>query len=141
MTRPPSERDNVEALRLQFRALHLGIAFLVGFISGELLIVHADLRAVRWRDVRDRIFGRIDPIEGGGRAYRKSLSNVDVFEASARFVAPCVVEAGGSLLTSDRIVVAAGARPMVPSIPGLADVPFHTSDTIMRIIMTASASS
>ena len=69
--------------------------------------IDADLRSVRWRDVRDRIFGRIDPIEGGGRAYRKSLSNVDVFEASARFVAPGVVEAGGSLLTSDRIVVAA----------------------------------
>lgn len=30
-------------------------------------------------------------------------------------------------------MVAVGARPVVPPIPGLSDVDYHTSDTIMRI--------
>ncbi len=31
------------------------------------------------------------------------------------------------------MVVAAGARPMIPAIPGLAEAGFHTSDDIMRV--------
>ena len=31
------------------------------------------------------------------------------------------------------MILAAGARPTVPEIPGLDDTPFHTTDTIMRV--------
>ena len=79
------------------------------------------------------LFRSMDPIEDGGRDYRKSLANVDCFEASARFVGDHTIDAGGVRLTADRIVVAAGCRPLIPAIPGLDSVPFHTSDTVMRI--------
>jgi mycothione reductase len=36
-------------------------------------------------------------------------------------------------LTADQIVLANGSRPTIPPIPGLADVDYDTSDTIMRI--------
>src|SRR5699024_2689569 len=32
--------------------------------------VDSELHGVRWRDIRDRIFGRIDPIAEGGKHYR-----------------------------------------------------------------------
>ena len=51
----------------------------------------------------------------------------------ARFVAPHVLEVGGHQLRSERIVLAVGSRPSVPEIEGLADVSFHTTDTIMRV--------
>jgi mycothione reductase len=35
--------------------------------------------------------------------------------------------------TADRFVLANGARSRIPDVPGLADVPFHTSDTVMRL--------
>ncbi len=44
-----------------------------------------------------------------------------------------MLQAGGQRLTANRIVVAVGARPVIPEIPGLDTVPFHTTDTIMRI--------
>ncbi|HEY0448560.1 mycothione reductase [Actinophytocola sp.] len=100
--------------------------------------VDAELRGVRWTDVRDRIFGRIDPISAGGRQYRVSHAdnaNVTVYEGTARFTGPgalSVDTSTGSVdLTADRVVLAAGGRPVVP--PELADVPVHTSDTIMRL--------
>ena len=100
--------------------------------------VDADLRDVRWRDMRDRIFGRIDPIAAGGAEYRKGQPNVDVYEGDARFVGTkrlAITLADGSVteITGDQIVIAAGARPMVPEIDGLEEAGFHTSDTIMRL--------
>jgi mycothione reductase len=34
---------------------------------------------------------------------------------------------------ADQFVLAAGSRPVIPPVPGLASVPYHTSDTIMRL--------
>jgi len=100
--------------------------------------VDADLRGVRWREMRDRIFGRIDPIAESGADYRRSQPNVDVHHGDARFVGHKRLEvtlAEGSVttLTGDRFVIAAGARPTVPDTPGYDTVGIHTSDTIMRI--------
>ena len=61
-----------------------------------------------------------------------------MFEGDARFVGDhelLVTAADGTTATvrSERFVLAAGARPRLPDIPGLEATPFHTSDTIMRI--------
>jgi mycothione reductase len=100
------------------------------------------LIGVRWADVRDRIFGRIDPIAAGGRAYRlehPDNANVTVYEGQARFTGERRLEitrnVGGATetVTADRIVLAAGGRPRVPDLDGLAGTGFHTSDTVMRL--------
>ncbi len=100
--------------------------------EGRRLGVHASLDRVNWPAIRARIFGRLDPLHDSAIEYRRR-SGVDVYTAPARFVAPRVLEVAGERLTAKQIVVAAGARPVVPDIPGLHTVPFHTSDTIMRI--------
>ncbi len=94
--------------------------------------VHASLDRVDWPAVRARIFGRLDPLHEGAIEHR-CRGGVDVYTAPARFVAPRVLEVAGQQLTAKQIVVAVGARPVVPDIRGLDTVPFHTSDTIMRI--------
>ncbi|MBA3743220.1 mycothione reductase [Sporichthya sp.] len=94
--------------------------------------VHATLDLLDWPAIRDRIFGRIDPLHDDAIDYRRK-NGIDVYPGSARFVAPKVLEVDGEQLTADQIVVAVGARPVVPPIPGLDGVPFHTSDTMMRI--------
>jgi len=97
---------------------------------------HLDVRAtyegVDWANLRDRIFGRLDPTDERAVRYRER-TGVAVFRSHTRFVAPKVLEVDGEELTARHIVVAAGSRPCVPAIPGLDTVPFHTSDTIMRI--------
>ena len=36
-------------------------------------------------------------------------------------------------VSADHVVLAAGARPLLPDVEGLEDTPFHTCDSIMRI--------
>ncbi|TAM50698.1 MAG: pyridine nucleotide-disulfide oxidoreductase [Burkholderiaceae bacterium] len=60
---------------------------------------------------------------------------VDVLQGHARIVNPWTVEitAGDGTrqrLTTRSIVIAAGSRPVVPSLPGLDDVGYLTSDTL-----------
>ena len=95
--------------------------------------VDSTLDGVRWPEIVERVFGRIDPIAQGGEDYRQSLDNVTVFNGDARFVGHKLLEVNGQQITGDHIVLAAGARPFIPSIPGLDEVPFHTSDTVMRM--------
>jgi mycothione reductase len=104
--------------------------------------VHASLPTVDWPAIRDRIFGRIDPISRGGLGWRESQPNVAMMRGTARFTGVRELEVSypdGSTeaLTADQIVVAAGSRPLIPHFPGL-DAPdlegkVHTSDTIMRL--------
>jgi mycothione reductase len=98
--------------------------------------IDASIDKVRWRDIRDRIFGRIDPIAIDGHAYRASrCPNVTLYDGHARFAGPKQIAVEGSdgrvEFTADRIVIATGGRPWIPD--QVRDVPYHTSDTIMRI--------
>jgi mycothione reductase len=96
--------------------------------------IDAHVENVRWRDIRDRVFGRIDPIAAGGEDYRTNrCANVTVFKGRGTFVGPKQIEVNGVVVTGEQIVVAVGARPFIPSIEGLEKVPFHTSDDIMRV--------
>jgi mycothione reductase len=102
--------------------------------------VDASVDKVRWTDIRDRVFGRIDPISAGGREYRADRSpNVTLYEGHARFtghkeIAVARTDGSGTdAFTADRIVLAAGSRPVIPDVVTESGVPYETSDTVMRI--------
>ena len=99
--------------------------------------VDATLDGVRWRDIRERVFSRIDPISDAGRDHRVNGPNTTAYLGSARFIGPKTLEVDvdgrTSEVTADQIVIAAGSRAIVPEQVAASGVPFHTSDTIMRI--------
>ena len=95
--------------------------------------IGANLHEVRWTDVSQRVFGRIDPIAVAGEEYRRGLENVAVYKGEARFCGPRRLEIDGAEVTGDVVVLAAGARPFIPPHPDLSTVDHHTSDTIMRL--------
>jgi mycothione reductase len=103
--------------------------------ESERLGLHGTPPDVEWPAVRDRIFGRIDPISVSGREYRATgTPNVTLYESHAVFTAPKTLRlATGETITTDRVVLASGSRAVVPSPVAVSGVPFHTSDTVMRI--------
>jgi len=106
-----------------------------GARHGSDLGVHTSFESADWPAIRDRIFRRIDPISEGGRLWRaEGRPNVRLYEGHARFLDEHTLDTGtGETITADQVVVATGSRPVVPDVPGLDEVDFHTSDTIMRI--------
>jgi mycothione reductase len=101
----------------------------------DRLDIHGPVPRADWPDIRDRVFGRIDPISAGGREYRKSGSpNVTLYEAHAEFTGPrTLLLSTGETLTADHIVLATGSRATVPDAVADSGVRFHTSDTVMRL--------
>ena len=89
--------------------------------------VDVDFPAVMAR-VRDIIQRGSD----GTRRWVESLPGVEIVEGDASFEGPDEVRVNGRTLSAPRIVIATGADPSVPQIPGLADVPFWTSDDVLK---------
>ncbi len=58
---------------------------------------------------------------------------VDVRQGWAKITSPWSVEIGGETLTTRSIVIATGAAPAVPPIPGLGETGYVTSETLWRL--------
>jgi pyruvate/2-oxoglutarate dehydrogenase complex dihydrolipoamide dehydrogenase (E3) component len=63
-------------------------------------------------------------------AERFAALGVTVLRAEGRFTGPRTLAAGAILIRPRRFVVATGSRPYVPDIPGLAEAPFLTNETV-----------
>jgi len=61
------------------------------------------------------------------------LPNTTVYSGHARFVDGHTITVGLDPLTADRIFIDVGARPYIPNLPGLAQVSYLTSDSMMDI--------
>ena len=88
-------------------------------------------------DVMDRVRGIIAEIEPHDSVERYTGMGVDCVNGDARIISPWEVEvtspSGTQRLTTRSIVIATGARPFVPPIPGIDDVGYLTSDTIWNL--------
>ncbi|MFC5063344.1 mycothione reductase [Actinomycetospora atypica] len=106
--------------------------------QAETFDVDARLEGMRWPDVRKRVFDRLDQTAAEGRQDRQDSDFVTVYTGVARFTGPrrLVIEGedGENVeIEGDQVVVAAGGRPTVPPPVRDSGLPYHTSDTIMRI--------
>ena len=64
---------------------------------------------------------------------RLCARGIDVFLSDARFEGPHVLTAGDSRLTFKKAIIATGARPEPPNVPGLEQIGYLTSDSIFQL--------
>lgn len=92
---------------------------------------------LRWPDLRDRVFARTDAVAEDGKAGREDSEFITVYTGHARFIGPrrlsVSTDQGTVEIAAERIVVAAGGRPVVPGPVADSGLPYETSDTVMRI--------
>ncbi len=58
---------------------------------------------------------------------------INVIREFGRFISDTEVQAGDTVITARRIVVATGSSPLVPPIPGLDTVPYETNETLFEL--------
>lgn len=83
--------------------------------------------------VMARVRGVIADIEPKDSRERYETLGVECVQGSARLVDPWTVDVDGRRLTARAIVVATGAEPAVPAIPGLDAVPYLTSESLWSL--------
>lgn len=101
---------------------------------------HFDIDAgsphMRWPNVRNRVFSRTDALADEGEQGRRDSDFITVYHGQARFTGPRRLEIatddGTVEIEAERIVIAAGSRPVVPDAVANSGLPYETSDTVMR---------
>ncbi|PSW21313.1 dihydrolipoyl dehydrogenase [Photobacterium sanctipauli] len=88
---------------------------------------------VDFKQVMSRIHNVIAKIEPHDSVERYSKLGVNCISGEATILSPWEVEVNGQRMTTRNIVIATGARPLVPGIPGLEAVNYLTSDTIWQL--------
>lgn len=88
---------------------------------------------VNFRDVMTRVRGVIETVAPHDSIERYTSLGVECIRGSARLVSPWAVEVNGRTLTARAIVLATGASPTVPPIPGLRENGYLTSDTLWNL--------
>jgi pyruvate/2-oxoglutarate dehydrogenase complex dihydrolipoamide dehydrogenase (E3) component/uncharacterized membrane protein YdjX (TVP38/TMEM64 family) len=98
----------------------------------ELGIARAAIE-YNFADILARVHRVIKTVAPHDSAQRYVELGVEVIHGRARVTSPWTVEVNGRSITARAIVLATGSRPVIPSIPGLDQVRYYTSDTIWSL--------
>jgi pyruvate/2-oxoglutarate dehydrogenase complex dihydrolipoamide dehydrogenase (E3) component/uncharacterized membrane protein YdjX (TVP38/TMEM64 family) len=85
-------------------------------------------------DVMARVHRIINTVEPHDSVERYTKLGVEVIHGNARITSPWTVEVNGQTVSTRAIVIATGARPTIPRIPGLEQVRYYTSETIWSLV-------
>ncbi|MBQ46426.1 MAG: pyridine nucleotide-disulfide oxidoreductase [Zetaproteobacteria bacterium] len=84
-------------------------------------------------DLMKRVSNVIKAIEPNDSVERYTSLGVDCISGHATIKSPWEIEVGGKVYTTKNIVLAAGARPLVPPFNGLDKIDYLTSDNVWKL--------
>lgn len=93
----------------------------------------ATMGEVDFPAVMRRVTGYVDGNSEKIAAANEKNPNIDLYRVRGKFVAERILDVNGQRISAPKILIAAGARPHVPSIEGLGDVPYITSTEALRL--------
>ena len=133
----------IEANKMGGDCLNTGCVPSKALIASAKLLSHAkrakeygfDNASVEFdfANVMERIQGIIKKVEPHDSVERYSDLGVECIKGRAEILSPFEVKVNDQTLTTRNIIVATGAKPMVPNLPGIDKIKTLTSDTIWDI--------
>ena len=94
---------------------------------------HVAIFDIDWDVVRAHVQSVIAAIAPANSEARFTGLGVTVLRGEARFTGPASVSVDGRTITAKHFVIAAGSRPVVPPIPGLAAIPHWTNAELFEL--------
>lgn len=88
---------------------------------------------VNFSQVMERVQKVIEKIEPHDSVERYTALGADCISGAATIKSPYEVEVNGKVLTTRNIVIATGATPLVPPLPGLSAISYLTSDNVWNL--------
>jgi len=126
-----------------------GICLTKGCIPSKLLIHPADVvrtveatakfgievevKRIDFKKIMDRMRANISKEISAIRNGLEEDENIDYYHEVAEFVAPYTLKVGSNVVKADIILLTTGSKPTIPAIKGLAEVNYHTSDTLLEM--------
>ncbi|MFC6942800.1 dihydrolipoyl dehydrogenase [Salinirubellus sp. GCM10025818] len=101
--------------------------------EAERFHVEATLDAVDHAAVVDEMDDLLGGIAEDMESRYREKANLTLFKERTEFVDERTVRLGGEAVTAEKVVVAAGSRPIVPPIDGLEDVDYLTSQDALYL--------
>jgi len=84
-------------------------------------------------EVMERVQQVVNKVEPHDSVERYTALGVDCIQGEAKITSPYTVEVNNKTLTSKGIIVATGASPLVPPLPGLDKIDYLTSDNLWNL--------
>jgi pyruvate/2-oxoglutarate dehydrogenase complex dihydrolipoamide dehydrogenase (E3) component len=83
--------------------------------------------------VMDRVRRVIESISPNDSIERYQSLGVNCIQGTAKILSPKEVLVNDTVIRTNSIVIATGARPFVPPIPGIREIPYVTSDNVWNL--------
>ena len=96
-------------------------------------LIEAAQRGASFAEAMAHVARSIDTIAATETADVLRGEGIEVLEGRARFRSSRELDVDGRTVRARRIVVATGARPAVPPVAGLADVPYLTNENVFAL--------
>jgi pyruvate/2-oxoglutarate dehydrogenase complex dihydrolipoamide dehydrogenase (E3) component/uncharacterized membrane protein YdjX (TVP38/TMEM64 family) len=115
------------------KALIRTAKLLASMRNSESLGIRKATAEFDFAEVMERVQRVIRQIEPHDSVERYTQLGVECLRGEARITTPWSVEVDGKPITTRAIVIAAGAQPFIPPIPGIEGVECLTSETVWRL--------
>ncbi|MBI3937380.1 MAG: FAD-dependent oxidoreductase [Betaproteobacteria bacterium] len=112
------------------KALIRSARFLADVKRARALGIRAASAEFDFAEIMERVQRVVRRVAPHDSAERYQRLGVECLRGKARITSPYTVEVNGRTITTRAIVIAAGARPLVPPIPGIEQAGCLTSDTV-----------
>jgi dihydrolipoamide dehydrogenase len=103
----------------------------------SLFGIKVDGYAIEFEKIVQRVNSIIDSDSEGIRNAFEAVDNPKLFPKECKFIGPKTITIVGedshSIITAEKILIAAGARPRIPNIKGLEGTGYLTSDEALRL--------
>ncbi len=95
--------------------------------------VHTAHAEFNFSDIMERVQNIIKTIEPHDSIERYTELGVNVIQGEAKLLSPWIVEVNDRIISSKNIIIATGARPLIPPIGGLEKINYLTSDNLWEL--------
>lgn len=101
--------------------------------NGERFGVTSTIERIDFPAIVRNVFGVLDAETEEREEALRSSRYVTFLQKEAKFTGPRTLRVGNRDITAEKVFIMGGTRPAVPTIQGLASIPYLTSDEALRL--------